>query len=229
MTIHTQKEKSQTKTTCPYCLQNTYYDIIAEHKEKCYHACDEYSKEEFYVGTVYYHLFQCQGCREFFYQTQYVHFEDTSWYDTFPSINNEHKKDNKIIDALQSLEDGVFCVQLYHEISQALNNENILISSLGMRTLLDTIILSLTANDPDRKDGFAEHLKTLVTQQKISDRDGKLLDKVLNVGHSVTHRQNVPNLSDVCFCMDIIENLIKTQIIWPIKSESLEKYKKEEI
>ena len=61
--------------------------------------------------------------------------------------------------------------------------------------------------------GFQQKLNQLLKDGWISKKNMEFLSAALDAGHAVTHRGYKPSINEVNQIMDIIENLLQTQVL----------------
>ncbi|WP_173084478.1 DUF4145 domain-containing protein [Fundidesulfovibrio magnetotacticus] len=93
---------------------------------------------------------------------------------------------------------------LHDEIYKAINNDMPQLAAAGIRTLIDRFAVSITGKNQN----FEKNIGYLCDKGHISIDQLGMLTTILDVGHSVVHRSNVPRMEDVETCLRIIELLM---------------------
>lgn len=78
---------------------------------------------------------------------------------------------------------------------------------MGIRSLIEQIMVMRCGNDHGN---FSLNLQAVQTAREISSVQAQQLQKVIEMGHAVTHRPHVPSVGDIALCMDIVESVVCT-------------------
>ena len=95
---------------------------------------------------------------------------------------------------------------LIREIYIALQNEAPRIAVMGIRALLETIMIDKVGDQGT----FGNNMQKFMKEGYISEKQKDVIDTVLEAGHASMHRSYKPTKNDVVPLMDITENIIET-------------------
>lgn len=99
--------------------------------------------------------------------------------------------------------------ELLKEIYTAIQAGSKMLTVMGARSIID-LFMNEHIGDIG---GFQQKLKQLLKDGWISKKNMEFLSAALNAGHAVTHRGYKPSINEVNQIMDIIENLLQTQVL----------------
>ena len=105
------------------------------------------------------------------------------------------------------------------EIYIAVHNDAKSLALMGIRALLEAIMLNAVGN----KGTFRKNLEAFREEGFVSKVQESLIEKTLEAGHATIHRKFEPRAQEVTACLDIAENLIELLIILPQAGEELSK------
>ncbi|MEY3498428.1 MAG: hypothetical protein RL308_97 [Bacteroidota bacterium] len=80
---------------------------------------------------------------------------------------------------------------------------------MGARTLLDLFIVEKIGD----MGTFKQKLEKLVNEKHISESSKELLEIALEYGHATIHRGYVPTKNDINGVLDIIENILHSEVL----------------
>lgn len=100
-------------------------------------------------------------------------------------------------------------VELFAEIYHSLNSGSIRLPLMGARTLLDMYIVEKIGDIGT----FKQKLEKLVNEKHISESSKELLEIALEFGNATIHRGYVPIKEDLNNVLDIIENILHSEVL----------------
>ncbi len=94
---------------------------------------------------------------------------------------------------------------LISEISIALDNDLSALPTIGLRTLIETVMVDKVGNEG----GFAKKLLKFQKAGHITTTHAQLLEIVLDAGSAAIHRAHFPNKEDIKTCVEVVEYLMQ--------------------
>ncbi len=164
-------------------------------------------------GANIYELFQCCGCDRVTFRHKDWHSEDydpesckpvvyTRQYPP-PTFRRRPAWLNDFFPWSKSDED---IADLINEIYKALQNDAPRLAVMGIRALLETIMIEKVGD----KGSFERNLDAFEKDGYLSKVQKKALKIVLEAGHATIHRAYKPEKKDVVPLMDITESIIES-------------------
>ena len=120
--------------------------------------------------------------RDFNFFTEELNNGKPAWYD---HLNNAQKS-------------------LILEIESALNGGLRALPTIGLRTLLETIMVEKVGD----AGGFAAKVKRFTSEGFITSKMAEALNHVLDAGNASAHRAYFPNQQDLMTCVDLVKHLM---------------------
>jgi hypothetical protein len=105
-------------------------------------------------------------------------------------------------------------IELLDEIYAALGAECLRLAVMGIRALLEHIMIEQVGDEG----GFDEKLNAFEKKGCISTVQRAALAPIIQAGHASMHRAYKPPLDDVMFCLDVVENVIASIYVHPNRS-----------
>lgn len=112
-----------------------------------------------------------------------------------------------------------FVEKLLSEIYVALQNDLPSLATMGIRSLLEKIMISKTGD----KKSFSANLNEFEKLGYVSRVQKKRIETILEAGHATIHRNFIPTTSDVITLVDLSENIIETVYLHEKKVNKLKK------
>jgi predicted Fe-S protein YdhL (DUF1289 family) len=109
--------------------------------------------------------------------------------------------------------------EILKEIYIGLQNDSIRLATLGIRALLEYIMVQKVGDNGS----FNKNLDAFEKHGYISSSQNSILNTVLETGHATMHRSYSPTRDDLLTCMDISENLVASIFIHPREAAKLTK------
>lgn len=179
-----------------------------------------------------YELLKCCGCND-------VQFRHTNWFsedfdpDTGQAIQHiKHYPPPTLRDKPKWLyanylsSSEIFTTELkeplenlINEIYVSLQNDAPQLALLGIRALLEAVMLDKIAD----QGSFKENIKSFQKAGFISLKQKEALEPVLEAGHAAMHRGYKPAPHEVASLMDITESIIETIYINEFRTKVFEK------
>ncbi len=170
-------------------------------------------------GGERYEMLRCLGCDN-------IKLRQTSWNSESERTNVHYfppaifrREPHWFADlwlVLSSVEDE-FVVQLLKEIYIALQNNLPSLAAMGVRSLLETIMISKTQD----QGSFKSNIEAFEKLGYVSRVQRKRLETILEAGHAAIHRGFTPTTQDVVTLLDIAEHIIETVYLHVEKVEKL--------
>jgi hypothetical protein len=109
--------------------------------------------------------------------------------------------------------------RLVREIYTALHGDCLRLAAMGVRALLESIMIDRVGDH----DSFGANLAEFQKQGYISPRQKTILDSTLELGHASIHRGYIPSRDDIVHALDITETLIQTIYVSHEQAAALKK------
>ena len=215
-----------TKAHCNGCLGERNHEILL--------TCGSTDVDEEHGVSFFerHELLKCLGCER-------IVLRHSSWNDAEdgvdgkpivsiryypPAISRPHPQWFYELRYIGNYEKGkseyTYIFDILQEIYIGLQNDSIRLATLGIRTVLEFIMIHKVGD----KGTFSNNLNEFEKQGHISSGQKKILEAVLETGHATMHRSYSPSKEDLITCMDITENVIATIFIHPREAEKLSKH-----
>ncbi len=192
---------------CNACGQKTRHDVICEHGQHGSEPVDTGNPfDDISVSWVTtYTMLECRGCENVTLRRTYVFSEwnpGEAQIDYFPPHLFRRKPD--WADELPKDEQSVLT-----EVYAALASDSRRLALMGERTLVDLFIVRKIGDQGT----FVEKLKKLELEGFLSAKNREMLDAALNAGHAASHRAYLPERDQLSTVMDIVENLLQSDLL----------------
>jgi hypothetical protein len=188
---------------CNSCHHETKHEVVAERVQK---GSEEWGEPEdpYHVSWQNrYTMLECLGCESIVLRKvswfSEAEGEDTTYFPPrisrrMPTWSNELPPDQR---------------RLMKEVYTALQADSATLATMGARCLVD-MVMNKEVGDIG---GFTQKMTEMKKRGIISERNAKILEAALNAGHAAAHRGHRPETDEVGQVMDIVENLLQTQIL----------------
>jgi len=210
------------KAHCNVCLGETNHRVLHKEATKWSEQVDfgQYSIS----GSDTYEMLKCMGCDA-------VVLRHTRWWSEEPEPTviyypaTIQRQEPRWIDQL--LGGGPFGIprkkeeyrrNLLREIYIALNNASPAIAVMGIRGLLEHVMIDKVSDNGS----FTNNLKEFERQGHVGSRQFKTLKEVLEIGHAAIHRSYAPDEQAVDFALDFTENLLQSIYIHELKAKGIQ-------
>jgi hypothetical protein len=207
---------------CNKCLDERHHKILHEEDqpwEQQYAASGIYGSDTF-------RMLKCCGCDNVSLQKSTWSSEETDEngngipYVTYypPAISRPTPKWLADLEFFRS-SDETYIAELLHEIYSALHNDSRRLAVMGVRALLEHVMISSVTDYGT----FKKNLENFQVQGYLSAKQRKLIEPILEAGHATIHRGYHPSAEDVNTVVEIAESLIATTFVHAEKVEELDK------
>ncbi len=200
--IHAAAPRYIERVYCNECGQDTKH---ARLQKRSQHGSEPYEEGYSVSWTTVYTLYECCGCeavslkREFFFSEWN---REDSQVDFYPPRTS--RKPPSWMKDLPDLEQ-----KLLQEVYRAIAADSPRLSLMGARALVDMLIVR-TIGDTGT---FAQKLMKLEADGFVSRVNREVLDAVLEAGNASAHRGFEPSSRQLQTVMDIVENLLQSQLL----------------
>ncbi len=110
-----------------------------------------------------------------------------------------------------------FSKAIIQEIDRALQNKLVTLSVLGIRALIEHVMIE---NIEDQR-SFKKNLDAFAEAGFITKQSRNALSEVIESGHASMHRGYIPDIEDVMLCIDIVKHTLHGVYILEPKSKKL--------
>ena len=203
------------KEHCNRCSGNRNHEML--HQSKIDYS-EEIDKRFSVNGSDTYELLKCCGCEN-------IQFRHTSWFsencepDGTPEVIVEcypphtFRKEPVWLYTVKTSDDSFFVTELsepitnlFKEVYIALQNSAPQLAVLGIRALLEAVMIDKVDDNGD----FTKNLEAFEKGGFISAKQKEVIKPIIEVGHAAMHRGYKPQVDEVAQIMDVTENIIET-------------------
>ena len=211
------------KTHCNGCNGMRNHELLHKNESDWNEEIDD----EYHIyGKNTYKLVRCCGCDAVSLIHESWMSEDTD-VDGSPNITkNRYPPDSYrtepkwIYELVWGLEnENKFLHEFIREIYIALRNDSPRLATMGIRALLEHVMIHKVGD----QGSFKANIDAFEKNGFISNVQRKILEPVLEVGHATMHRSYKPSTSAVGNLMDITESIIESVYINGRRLEQLPK------
>ena len=212
------KKGKETKAHCSTCGGSRAHDVLKQEKT-------EWSDDEHPIwGGDQYDMLKCCGCGS-------VKLRHTEWFSENtdehgrlePSVSYyppaifrpEPRWFNELWVALPVSEHYVR--ELLKEIYVALQNDQRALAAMGIRGLLENVMVAKISDQGT----FGAHLAEFEKQGYVSGRQRERLETILDAGHAAIHRLYRPSKEDLITLVDIAESIVESVYVHEHKVRKL--------
>lgn len=199
-----------TKSNCNKCHGNRNHEVLHREESKWEEEVDNqfimWHKDVF-------EMLKCCGCDSITLRHGYTFSEDRdesgkpiTSVSHYPSAIYRHKPQwFHESFFIFGFEENVI-TGLLHEIYVALQNDMTRLAAMGVRALVEHIIIEKAGDQLS----FKENLKRFHEKGFISSVQKETLETILEVGHATIHRAFNPSKTDLITLMDVAETIIES-------------------
>jgi hypothetical protein len=216
------------KAHCNNCLGERNHEVLYSiSKDETYKVPAGDGMEGFIVYTSdSYNMLKCCGCDRISLMHRQtssdIEFGNANLDETIqyypPAVSRPIPKWLTELDVLGNKEHKIIS-DLTKEIYAALYNGSIRLATMGLRSLLEQIMISKVGDNGP----FATNLDLFQKNGFISEAQKGLLKTVLEIGHATTHRFYRPTTEDLITAISICENVIELLYVHSSKADSINK------
>lgn len=203
-----------TKAHCNKCGGDRNHEIL--HSEKSERDYGEYPMS----GGDTYETLKCSGCDD-------IKLRHTSWFSEpgtdivnyFPPAIFRRTPEwfNELWSELHV--DDKFVETLLKEIYVALQNNLPSLAAMGIRSLIEKVMVSKVGD----QGSFVRNLAQFEKLGYVSKIQRERLEAILDAGHAAIHRTFVPSTKDVITLVDLTEHIVETVYLHEAKVDELKK------
>jgi len=219
------------KAHCNLCAGERKHLIVHLHQTKW---TDEISDDPpaCIYGEDRYELLQCAGCDTVTLRHTSIHSEITDdegrivpaiTYYPPPTFRRPpkwlHGATFQTAEGITIIWLPEFITRLMREIYTALHGECYSLAAMGVRALLESIMIERVGE----RGSFQQHLAAFQADGHISQTQRQVIEATLEVGHASIHRGYVPSRDDITLVLDMTENMIETLYISHEQAAALKK------
>lgn len=185
---------------CNTCGGSRHHHVLFERQQPW--QDDQYSIH----GANEYYVLECAGCQE-------IRLLHTHWFseetdpDGNPILNENYYPPaiaRPVPDWVTLLDREWHVTKLLHEIYSALQNNQPALAAMGLRAVIEAIMISRTGDNGS----FKENLKRFEGEGFISRIQNEALTAALEVGHASIHRGHIPSEFELQTALEVTENLL---------------------
>ncbi|WP_230982036.1 DUF4145 domain-containing protein [Pseudomonas sp. Bc-h] len=206
------------KFPCKKCCLRSNHKIVATYTERGSEDCGGGNSVEW---TVHNQIIQCLGCEEISFRVDSSNSEDWDhdeygdayWVSTV-TFYPGRVVGSKIIDH-ESLPLDI--EDIYRETRSALDNDLLIISGIGIRTILDTICSDVKAKGRNLEQKIDDlNARSLVTEEGV-----QTLHKIRVLGNHAAHRGKAPTKNQLLLALEVIEHILIGTYIIPYRAKKV--------
>ncbi len=205
------KEKDILKRDCPRCSTSTNQRTVFN--EGCFKPSEFFfrnkegneTEKAYLVQGEIWRIYKCLGCDTLNLQFEIVHVPNLKPVSIFLFPKGKQ---------IRSMPEWVARIKIeyleqFQEIYQAINEGLFRLALMGIRALLDQFIVEKVGDIGT----FKDKLNKLREQGYVTERKIEVLDTALDAGNAATHRGFKPDEDTIGRVMEILENIMQTEII----------------
>lgn len=185
----------ETTAPCSSCIRKTAHKVLHERSVT----------EEDRITT--YVMLECSGCRRVSLGEQVRFIPDgTIEHNYYPSPVSRKEPDWLLfltIGFSENKDDGELGA-LLHEIYQAVHGEQYRLAAMGVRALLERVMISKVGDCGS----FENQIKAFQEGGYISSIQRDAMTATLEVGHAAMHRAYRPTEQDLTIALDVVEGVM---------------------
>lgn len=215
-----------TKAHCNNCRGVRSHFIVFEHKEDWREEITDDPRDDI-TSTDRYELLKCAGCGHVVFRHSATHsqnydddgkLKEVVTYSPPKQVRHKLSLLSTVAGGLQFVMKDVIS-ELLDEIYVALHSECPRLAAMGIRALIEHVIIDKVSD----QGSFVKNLAEFEKKEFISSSERDILDTALEVGHASIHRNHKPELDVLNSCLDIAEALIKRLYLRPLQANSIKK------
>jgi len=215
-------EETKLKAQCNKCLGETNHLLL--HKED-----QPWDEDVGYGNTIHgsetFNMVKCCGCDS-------VKLLHTSWFseacDEYgrpiteinyypPAISRAEPKWVSDLGGFFSSEEEQYISGLFREIYSALHNDSRRLAVMGIRALLEHLMIAEVTDNGT----FKKNLDAFQATGHLSGKQREIIEPILEAGHAAIHRAYHPSSEDVLTVIEVTESLVETIYVHPKKANKL--------
>jgi Domain of unknown function (DUF4145) len=208
-----------TKAHCNNCSGERNHEVL--HSEKTEWDDSENAwNGNFVSGSKTYETLKCCGCENIKLRyTSWFSEDDEDTVNYFPAAIFRRKPDWFDDLWLELGPEDQFVQRLLKEIYVALQNNLPNLATMGVRSLLEKVMVSKTGD----QGSFVKNIAEFEKLGYVSRIQRERLEAILEAGHATIHRTFTPSTQDVITLVDLTEHIVETVYLHEGKVEELKK------
>ena len=205
------------ETKCPKCRSITNHTILANYT---YHMNDP--RYDYWIYTDY-EIIKCNGCDFILFREVYSDNECIDYNENGELVRGHIEKRYPGIIVSSRLKNyninyiPYTCKSIYEETEFSLANNQIFLSAVGLRMLIESICNNQTEIGSikfESKNLYGK-IDELVKNGILTKKSGEILHGIREIGNSSTHELKPTNINNLKIAFDIIENLLLMLYVFP--------------
>lgn len=207
------------KVHCNSCSHITHHELLYKDGSDW---VEELSVDMTIEGGDVYELLRCKGCDSIVFRHTNWFSEDTDKHGrpvrnvtVYPPTT--YRKEPRWLSEVMWMAEAYCPVRnLIGEIYVALQNDAPRLATMGIRALLDMVMIDKTGDHGS----FSSNLAEFEAAGFVSEHQRKIIESVLEIGHATIHRGYVPHKNHVGLLMDITESIIESIYVNTYRAEA---------
>lgn len=209
-------ESKNIKLHCNVCLGERWHKTLHIAKKEHHEEDDDQSAG--YAEICTYRLVECNGCENISLHVKWwcsgaPEEENFQWP---PKVSRRKPKWMTDLILLENI-NNPFKGDFLHEIYAALASDNLRLAVLGIRALLEQIMVESVQDQGN----FRANLAKFEAEGFISKIQRAAIEPVVEAGHASMHRGFKASRDEVEVIMDVVENLLESIYISRSKSTAI--------
>ncbi|HSF22684.1 MAG TPA: DUF4145 domain-containing protein [Blastocatellia bacterium] len=208
---YTQDETAgnKVKVACKECGADKNHVVMRSVEEA---GSDDYDEGYSFEWRVSYQIVQCQGCDTVSFRSVSTNSEDFDPGDGY--VETEQLYPNRVEG--RSVLNGINLLppplqRIYQETIGALNGNQPVLSGIGIRAIVETVVKQRKASGRD----LLERIDHLVQLRMLTQDGAAILHKLRGLGNRAAHEVKAHTTEELALAMDVIEHLLQAVYILP--------------
>jgi hypothetical protein len=214
------KEAKELLVDCPDCGKDKHHSVIEEHS----YMGDSPQHDIQWWGK--YQIVECSGCKNLAFRHAYTCTEDIDMrtgglretVEVYPDPSPARTPIDRVYRFPKKPRD------VYIEVLQAVNNKMLLLATIGLRLLIESICIHQGTST--KNNTLQKAIDGLVSNGLLSKTQADFLHQQRFLGNIAAHEIEALDEEDISTSLEIVETLLKTIYVLPGLSEELEKKNK---
>lgn len=160
-----------------------------------------------YNSAEKYEPLKCAGCNSIKLRHSAHYPNSPNEYVTYFPPAVYRRRPEWVINLEDTISDeNFFVLELHNEIYVALQNNLVRVAAMGIRALLEQIMITKVGD----KNSFLANVSAFEKEGHISTYQKERLTAILEAGHAAIHRKYRPSTEDIITLIDITEHIIES-------------------
>ncbi|WP_136418001.1 DUF4145 domain-containing protein [Herbaspirillum sp. ST 5-3] len=210
------EDKEKIKLHCNMCMGKRWHTTLYNTQKEHFEELDDFGNE--YHEFCNYRLAECDGCESISLHTEWwCSGQSEKVVEQWPP-KTSRRQPKWLFDLIfmESISNP-YKREFLSEIYIALKNENLRLAVLGMRGLLEQVMIESVGDQGN----FVKNLARFEADGYISGVQKDAIGPVIEAGHASMHRGFKPSKQEVEAIMDVVENVIESIYISKQKAAGL--------